>query len=557
MRKTIVSLLLALTLLATMIAPMVHAEAAAPGEVVTLRMFSMPANTSGLQENSYWTELLKEKVGVQIDLLPSGDQGEQKLAALMAAHDLPDVVVLKSYKHVVDAIAADLLLCLDDYQDKLPDAFKNIPNAIQYFRDNVSNGTGKAYALPNGVSTVSATSGDTDFGPCMRWDLYKQIGSPELKTFEDVIPALKQMLEIYPTNEDGQKVYGFSLWTDWDAISMQSAGDFQAFYGHGQFGFVEVNYADNTFKTIFDEDSLYKRWLKLLFTANQEGIVDPDSLSQRWNDYLDKQTAGRVLYAHWTWGSGSFGTPDRSAAGVGFMPVYVSDTTIERGTAPNYIGASWPYAISKNTPYLEQALKFVNWMYSYDGVWEMSYGPKGEYWDVDENGPYITEFGYQMGADPNVKFAKGGRQGEGLNVINSAGLSDREINPTYGTTISTLGWQKKDFAPPDTALVADWKKTMNCYDGTIAFLKSKGMMIEKDFAPMEPDSDEVNQINSRIGDECKNLSWLMVFAKDQAEFDALWAELVDKANGMNLQTSVDATIANYKKGLEQGAAYMK
>jgi len=529
----------------------------APEDVVTLTVFSMPANTSGLMENSYWTDILKAYIGVQVELMPSGDQGEQQLAKLMAAHDFPDAVVLKQYKHVVDAIAADLLVCLDDYQDQLPDAYANVPNAIEYFRDNVSNGTGKLYAIPNDVSTVSQTFGDTDFGPYMRWDLYKAIGMPEINTFEDLLPVFQQMLEIYPVNEDGQKVYGFSLWTDWDGISMQSADDFALFYGHGRLNFIEVDYKDNTFNSIFDDTSLYKRWLQLLFDANQLGFVDPDSLSQRWNDVLDKQTAGRVLYTHWSWGCGQFNTPARQEQVIGFQPVYVKDVQIERGTGPNYIGGLWPWGVGKNTQNLDAALRLVNFMYNHEGNMLLRYGEQGVVWDANENGPFLTEFGYQMRNDPELKFPNGGRMDDGINVINAGGLNSREINPAFGVPYNTQAWQRTEFTPADTPLVADWKETMNAFDGTIAYLKSKNMMIEKDFAPMEPDSDEVNQINLRIGDMCKTTSWLMVFAKDQAEFDSLWAEMVEKAEGMNVAISDEATIANYNNGLAFGSKYMK
>ena len=61
--------------------------------VVTLQVFSMPANKSGLMEGYWWTDILEEQVGVKLELLPSGDQGEQKLQALMASGELPDIVV--------------------------------------------------------------------------------------------------------------------------------------------------------------------------------------------------------------------------------------------------------------------------------------------------------------------------------------------------------------------------------------------------------------------------------------------------------------------------------
>lgn len=53
-------------------------------DIVTLKVFSMPSNTSGVKEG-WWADILKEKAGVQLEILPSGDEGEQKLQALMAS----------------------------------------------------------------------------------------------------------------------------------------------------------------------------------------------------------------------------------------------------------------------------------------------------------------------------------------------------------------------------------------------------------------------------------------------------------------------------------------
>lgn len=53
--------------------------------------------------------------------------------------------------------------------------------------------------------------GTLNWGPYLRYDLYKQIGAPKVETSDDYLDILKKMQEIYPENENKQKVYGFSL----------------------------------------------------------------------------------------------------------------------------------------------------------------------------------------------------------------------------------------------------------------------------------------------------------------------------------------------------------
>ena len=48
----------------------------------------------------------------------------------------------------------------------------------------------------------------------VRWDLYKEIGSPEIKNDDDYVEALKKMKEIYPETEDGLPVYALSAYND-------------------------------------------------------------------------------------------------------------------------------------------------------------------------------------------------------------------------------------------------------------------------------------------------------------------------------------------------------
>jgi len=504
-------------------------------------------------QDKYWTDILKRDIGVQLELVPAS---EDKYAALLAAHDFPDVVVFKTLKECTDAIAANLLLCLDDNQDKLPDMYANITGALQYYRDNVSNGTGKLYALPNDSTTQSVTSGDVDYGPYVRWDLYKQLGMPKLNTMEDYLPMLKQMQDLTPTTSDGQKIYGISQWNDWDGNYMQFSDDYANFNGaYVQNGFAQIDPSTKSVTSMFDDNSMYYQSLHFLFSANQLGVLDPDSMTQGWNDAIVKQNAGRTLFSFWNWGYGTFNTPDNQAKGIGFMPVYYTNEKFDRTTGPMYTGGIWPMGIAASSKNSDAAFRYLNYLSSYQGMMLLANGDQGVYWNLDQNGkPYKTELGWQMDQDPTLNYPNGGRPGDGLSVINSFGLDTRDINPLYGVTINSNGWQQP-FMPPDTALVTDWKNTMDCQNGTVAYLKQKGILIESPFAPMPPLSDDDAQLCQQIGNNVKSVSWQMVYAKDQNEFDSLWSGMVDQAKGMGVDQVVTDVNDMYQQALAMGSKY--
>ena len=555
--KARVSLVLVLSLVLSLAAG-IPAPAFAE-EATVLQVFSMPSNKSGLMDNSYWAEILKRDVGVQLELLPAGDQPVQKLQTLMASKSLPDIVIFKDdYTQITNAIEAGRIINLDEHQDALPNVYANIPTAIQYMRDNVDNGTGACYALPNSVTTQSSTTGITGSGPYLRWDLYEQLGRPELNDIEDYLPLLKQMLELEPQNPDGQPSYGISIWTDWDGYLCHPATVIQELYGvqSTKTGFLETNFVTGEMKSLFDNDSIYKRALKFYFDANQQGLMDPDSLTQRWGDYWDKTSAGRVLFSNWSWGFGTYATAEKDAAGIGFKPVYFNNEKQVSADGPKYIGETWCYAISSDTQHLDAALKFVDYMYSYDGMWKLALGDQGIYWDLDEAGePYITEKGWEMKTNA-LEFEQGGLVGDGLNDINSFGMPWFVKHPVYGKRMDTNDWDKKDFAPVDSKLVVDWQTAMSARDD-LDYIAQHGLNVEPPFAPMLPVPEEIEQIVSRVGDVVKTNSWQMIFADSEESFEALWADTVTKAHGMNVAAADEWFKAAYEEGLAKGSKYMQ
>ena len=50
----------------------------------------------------------------------------------------------------------------------------------------------------------------------IRWDLYQQLGCPQVKNLDELADLFLKMKEICPTDENGNETYAISIWPDWD-----------------------------------------------------------------------------------------------------------------------------------------------------------------------------------------------------------------------------------------------------------------------------------------------------------------------------------------------------
>lgn len=524
--------------------------------IVTLKVLSLPSNTSGPVEG-WWADILRKEAGVELEILPSGNEGEQKLQALMTSGELPDIVVFKDNKQVENAVAGDMLLAYDDYKELLPDLYANAEKSLRYYSDNVSNGQGRAYSVGSRIVNTLPGKGTLNNGPYLRYDIYKQIGSPEIKTSDDYLGVLKQMAEAYPENGDGQKVYAFSIWSDWDNTRMvvgETLGNINGVAYDVCGAFQELDLETNELTSILDENSWYQRNMKLYFDANQLGLLDPDSLTQRFDDATAKAGAGRTLFSAIGWATGGFDSTENHEKGIGFMVVPAENAKVTHsGLAP--IGVNWSMSVSSATRHPEAAMKFVNFFYSEEGTMQLYNGPRGTIWDLDENGkPYVTEEGYKYMLDGGRELPGGGTISEALNYINTKAFDSFEICPRYGVPYDYQYWDKMEYAPADTKLADEWQADYGAEDQVDYLTQHDGIAVAP-FAPIPPLPDDLQQITSRVGEVIVTYSWKMIVAGDEAEFEQLRREMTEKAVGMGIDKVNEWYAAEFEKAYELGQNY--
>jgi putative aldouronate transport system substrate-binding protein len=524
-------------------------------DVTVLTVPSVFSGRSGIQdEGAYWVDIYREDLGIVLEaIIPSPEAWQ----AALAARDLPDIISSSNAEHINTMVQGGMLINLDDYKDKLPNVFAYGGAMIPYVRDNVS--PGRLDVVSIWVGAPVNPRGNSNLGPYLRWDYYKELGYPEIIEFEDYLPVLKAMVDRHPLTEAGQKVYGISLWSDWDGGILMSTASFPAeMMGRISAGsFLEIDPATGASWSVLDDASAYKRALKFYYTANQMGILDPDSITQGWTTFLEKGTAGRNLFGLQSYSHGSFNTPERAAAGVGTKLVPFKNQKARNVDDSDYVGNGTYLGINKNTKNLEKALAFLNYYFSPEGSWQLYNGRQGVAWDLDENGePYWTELGWQIkynGAEvPNGDYIHRGA----TISSNGTGLTRYSINPLYKRRADGMDWVTKDHYPKDTALVADWKRVMKAEDDMDYFTKNN-MLFVRPFARLPTNvPEDIQTLVNRVGQVVQPTSWKMVYAKDEAEFNSLWADMVSQAKGIGIDRVNQWYLDAYNAAKASGAKYM-
>ncbi|WP_418037934.1 extracellular solute-binding protein [Paenibacillus xylanilyticus] len=392
--------------------------------LVTLRVLIMETGSKwNTQQNNEVAQAIAEKIGVKIEYV---EADENKFNVLLAGGDLPDLVRTDVNKYQKQLIEGDLIVPLDELlATSGKDITANIGTVVEYSKQNWSNGTGKLYFLPSQVQSKPGTSiAPITIGPTIRWDWYKEIGAPEIGTMDDLLDVVAKIVEKHPQTEDGKKVYGVSMWQDWGlwpytippvifTESASATSDLTA----SQVGGSEF------ISNLTDESSNFWTALNFYNKAQRRGLLDPDSLTMKNNDYMAKATAGQIVVGPATWAMGDFNA-QHSSEGKGYLVVPAGKLAWTGAVNP----LGWQdkaYSISKTSKNPEKAMEFLNYIYSYEGARTMYNGVEGKHWKTVDGKPTLTDETLSLKAAGGAPY-----EATGLSLDrNIIGLGGSMINP--------------------------------------------------------------------------------------------------------------------------------
>lgn len=363
------------------------------------------------------TPWVEEKFGVTVSEVThsAGQTPMEQVNMMVAAGNLPDVVLVTN-DNVASAYATGAFADLSDYVHVMSETDKYISD-IGW---NSLSVNGKVVAIPyssveidqNNAEVMAMIEGDVNYTPNMNWtwtiqeDILTQLGysfksmdelqaelnaNPRALTAEDV--ALKPAIGTFEAFEkllydikaldlsvDGKPVYPLSI-PEWGLYHVSSL-----FSQNGGFMFDEATGKASGYIMNPGQKEYYKVVVKWL----NDGILDPDFLIQKTEQYQEKVQSGRVAV--------TFQIPDVSATRAALKsmsatndlhpfdwpaPALASKSYVD----PSYPGGYYNIMINKDFKDIERLLRYFDWFQTAEAQDIITWGPESAgLWTVDSSG---------------------------------------------------------------------------------------------------------------------------------------------------------------------------
>lgn len=529
-------------------------------EVIKLNVYSQLANFSGKQIG--WSaDILKKKFNVELNIIPEGDG---VFETRMTSGNLGDIVVwgADNDKYPL-AVKNNLLFGWED--DNVLDEYgpyikKNMPDALKKNKEltkTITNGASdKLYGFGANVALNSKDHESFFYTWDTRWDLYKKLGYPKIKNLQDYHKMLKNMQKLCPSDDSGNKVYAVSLWPDWDdAMVMYVKAMATAYYGYDELALGLYDPTNGKYHDALEENGPYLEMLKWFNDLYQDGLIDPDSMTQTYDEMIAKVQNGGTLFSIFNYsGSLGYNTKEHTSAGKLMYCMKPEDASpIVYGM--NTQGGDRVWSIGAKTEYPEKCMEIINYLATPEGRMTMEYGPKGYTWDYDDQKhAYLTDVGMKCQKDKNTTMGGGykGSYHDGELQINNVTWSLDASNPdSDGETYNKESWASYN-ATPSSDIEKDWRDKTGCTTINEYMEKGKYTVAPGTSFSKETQDTTLKTTWNQVITEIKNSSWKAIYAKSDKKFDSVVASMKKSAKKYGYDKCVEwsRNQASRRKALE-------
>ena len=551
--------LLSVLLVCAMVLSMGLISAVAEEAPLVIDIYDEAANYNGTQ-SGWFAKVVKDRFNIELNIIAPQVVGNEVEATRIADGNLGDIIVCDKAK-MPGYVSAGLVR---DISDKLPDCanIMKFQEQIEVYNKGLDVEEGQIYGIPTEMMDTSPTTLTDDViysSPMMRWDLYTEVGRPELKNLDDLLDCLAAIHEIHPTNDDGDPAYPFTLWADWDGndnmIGIANVVQLTTWYGE-KLKQSAILKPDNTFTTVYDRDAAYYKITKFLNKAYQMGLVDPESGEQPWDDVANKLSTGRADLMWYSWQVGFWNSVDRLNAGTGFIFIPVEDMNFY-ADADRYYGSDRMFGVGANVEgdKYDRIMEFLDWYASPEGATFQHCGIEGLNYTVNDDGTFTPyKDNALMDNLPVPEEYGGGGYSDGNNAINQWIVSSNCVNELTGERFAQKFWQSyKDMTMTD--MKKEWQETFDAED-SVDYMKKNNQLLASpsvDFTAKEYTPD-LEALRVDVNKQLCQYTWNLIFCETDDDFEAMWDEMIEQLNGFgyedlyafdceNYQVEVDAKIA--------------
>ena len=503
---------------------------------INITIYSQLANYSG-ELTGWFAELMKQKYNVVMTIIPDSDG---TFDTRMESGDLGDIVVFGSTGNQYQRAATSGMLFDWNEDDILSDYGPYVKAHMPYALENNANlnnsiGAGDVvYGFGHNVATSTEDHEAFFYTMDLRWDLYKELGYPEVNTIDDLYNLFVSMKEICPTDEAGNETYAVSMWPDWDGNMVMYVKAFATCYwGYDEMGFGLYDVETGKYHDALEPDGPYLKSLKFFNKLYQAGLVDPNSITQTYDKMSEKAQNGGIFYSIFDYaGSQLYNSEEHLSAGKAMYPMVPKDAS-PLCYGMNVMGGNRVWTIGANTEYPELCMAIINYLTTPEGYMTYWYGPKDVCWYYDENGnSCLTELGEQAYKDRKGTIMPAEWGGisfnEGTFQANNTTWSRDASNPdSNGETYNCDNWVSRR-ADTDYDILNDWRDRTGCYNAQ-EYLNTTNYKVSLATSYSESSkSDELEIIWEQVKNTIVTSSWNAIYAESDEEFDKIVADMTAK-----------------------------
>jgi putative aldouronate transport system substrate-binding protein len=334
-------------------------------------------------------KMIAAKTGVTlvVDHPVGGDQ--QAIPLMIASGQYPDLVYARGKISLL--IEAGAVIPLDDLIEERGKYIKEL-YGDQLTRLRNSPNDPHIYTL--GTYDVIPGIWKTDGTMQIQHAVLKKLGYPRMRTLDDYEKALKAYIAEYPII-NGQKTIGFSMLIDTWQWYISLSNPSSLLIGHPDDGqwFVDQQTLKAQYKFLHPDAKYFYKWLNRM---NAEGILDPESFTQKEDIWKAKIAAGRVLgLAYPVWGYSDSrrhlingGMQDRTYA---YLPIMLDESYTCAVLKDSGFTGGWGIAITAACKDPQRAFDFLDWMCSEEAQVLVNWGIEGVNYEVADGKRIVPE----------------------------------------------------------------------------------------------------------------------------------------------------------------------
>lgn len=487
---------------------------------------------------------IQELTGVTLEFEFLVGDLDQKLGVMIAGGDYPDVIFAgDSATKLMDAGA---FIPLEEEIPKYPNLNARYGQVMDYLKQEDGHMYNmEMYGYFNSDVVEEAPVYECGIGFYIQKAVLEEAGYPEVRTVDEYFKLIEDYMAKHP-EIDGVKTTGFEIladgWRNWALIN-----PVQNLMGAGNDGAIFVD--PETYETsFFHINDTSHEFYKKLNEEYKKGVINADTFTQDYDQYIAKLTTGTVLGFYdqnWNFGTAqdllkADGKYDRTYVAVPVTSPGVPDGYIDKSsgipTGTNGVG------ITINCENPERLLRFFDWILQREVQDYLQWGEEGTDW-------IYTEDGGKALTDERRAV-----------VYDTARKRDETGFVLWNYCPKWQGIYTEDGMPTGTAESADeYLASQSDYDKS--FLEGYGIKY-----PAEMFSDPVQRpayypvwamtledgsaaavANTKITDVTMKFFPRLILAADDTEYEKIWEEFLKEFNAIDLdsyQTEIDRQIAN-------------